>query len=206
MVVVFLQLGTETLPIAEKMVFSVRRVMPTVKIIQHTDMVTPAIVDDVVRRPWDGLKLMTYRLEHLAAMPEQETLILDTDIWMQRDVSGVFKDKEFDVALTKREGSLMWRGLDIAKAMPYNTGVMFSRKARFWAKAHAWCCKAQEEIQDWFGDQMAVRGVADQFNVLELPCDVYNYTPSAKDEDVSSRSIVHYKGAAGRKQWMLERC
>lgn len=205
MVVTFLLVGNEQIPLAERMVASVRKAMPFVKIVQQTDDVTPAIVDDVVRIPWDGMKLMTYRLQHLSAMPAGDTLILDTDVWVQQDVTNVFEDRNFDVALTKRDGSIMWRGIDIAKLMPYNTGVMFSRNPRFWQKAHAWCSKAQEEIQNWFGDQMAVKGVCDQFNVLELPCEEFNYTPSSKDEDVSNRAIVHYKGAAGRKQWMLER-
>ena len=202
----FLLVGEDQVPLARAMVESVRKVMPHCNIVQQSDMGTTAVVEDVRRLEWDGLHLMTYRLKHLATLPSADYLILDTDILVQKDVSDVFK-QPFDVALTRRTGTIMWRGMDIAKAMPYNTGVMFSRSAKFWAECYEWCSKAQDELQNWFGDQMSVRAIADKkkYVLLELPCGVYNYTPSSVIEDVSDRAIVHYKGAAGRKQWMLDR-
>lgn len=203
--VAFLLVGEEQVPLATAAVHYVQKAMPRANIVQMTDSVTPAVAEPL-RMPWDGLHLMTYRLAHLAALPATDTLIIDTDVIVQRDISALF-DEKFDVALTRRDKSIMWRGIDVGALMPYNTGVMLSRKPEFWEKCHAWCSKAQEEIQNWFGDQMAVKAVVSKpgFDVALLPCEEYNYTPGSVLEDVSDRAIVHYKGAAGRKQWMLDR-
>jgi tetratricopeptide (TPR) repeat protein len=39
--------------------------------------------------------------------------------------------------------------------------------------------------------------------VLDLPCELYNYTPASDAEDVRGRFVVHYKGE--RKAWMERR-
>jgi hypothetical protein len=172
------------------------------EIVQMTDERTPAVpnADTVVRVPWDGERLMTYRLEHLAALTAP-ALIVDTDVLFVRDVRHVW-ERAFDVALTRRPGpALDPNGVDLAEVMPYNTGVMFSRSQAFWRRCHALCRDFPQEVQRWYGDQYAVRFAAAEFDVLELPTDAYNYSPGSADEDVSQRYLVHYKGA--RKEWML---
>jgi hypothetical protein len=171
-------------------------------LLQMTDERTPAVpgVDAVVRLPWDGERLMTYRLQHLAAL-ESPALIVDTDVMLMRDVRAVW-DREFDVALTRRTGPVLdANGVDLAEVMPFNTGVMFSRCQAFWQRCHEHCRGFPPEVQRWYGDQYAVRFAAPEFKVLELAVDPYNYTPSSPDEDVSQRYVVHYKGE--RKAWML---
>jgi hypothetical protein len=172
------------------------------EVLQMTDQRTPAIsgADAVIRLPWDGERLMTYRLQHLAALAEP-ALIVDTDVVIMRDVCHVW-ERAFDVALTRRVGpALDPNGVDLAEVMPYNTGVMFSRCQAFWWRCHALCRDFPEEVQRWYGDQYAVRFAAPEFDVLELAVDPYNYSPDSPVEDVSQRYVVHYKGA--RKEWML---
>jgi len=190
------------------MVASVKAAMPGAEIVQMTDQVTAPVpgVDSVVRHEWDGAKLMIFRIAHLAALERAACVILDTDVIVQRSLAPVF-EQAFDVALTVRHEPVKTfdKTRDLAAEMPYNTGVMFSREPRFW-KAALECCRGLPEKQhDWWGDQVSVKAVADsgQFNVLELPCDVYNYSPSTESEDVGARHVVHYKGA--RKVWMKQR-
>jgi hypothetical protein len=81
--------------------------------------------------------------------------------------------------------------------MPINCGVMFSRSPAFWHACLEWC--SGKDV-GWYADQLAVAAVWKRFNVLRLHCDNFNYTPRSRDEDVSSRYAVHYKGK--RKEWM----
>jgi hypothetical protein len=197
--VAFLHVG-EDLRLPAVMAASAKRL--GYELVQMTDERTPAVpgADAVVRLPWDGERLMTYRLQHLAALAEP-ALIVDTDVMFLRDVRDVW-EREFDVALTRRTGPAPDpNGVDLAEVMPYNTGVMFSRSQAFWQRCHELCLGFPPEVQRWYGDQYAVRFAAPEFKVLELAVDPYNYSPSSPDEDVSQKYVVHYKGA--RKEWML---
>jgi hypothetical protein len=197
--VAFLHVGDD-LRLAAAMTASAKRF--AYEVVQMTDERTPAVpgADAVVRLAWDGERLMTYRLQHLAALAGP-ALIVDTDVLFVRDVRHVW-ERVFDVALTRRNGPAPDpNGVDLAEVMPYNTGVMFSRSQAFWQRCHALCRGFPEEVQRWYGDQYAVRFAAPEFSVLELPVDPYNYSPGSPDEDVSQRYVVHYKGA--RKEWML---
>lgn len=205
MIVSFLHVGADT-TLAEIMCASVRQVMPEATLLHMTDSATQQIAGcERQELPYDGERLMTYRLQHLA-VPDQPMVILDTDIIVQSDLLPVF-ERPFDVALTRRDGILMWGGRNIAAMMPYNTGVMFSKCPEFWRTAHEMCKAAPEEMQRWWGDQLCVYNTAltGRFEVLELPCDKFNYSPATEDEDVSDAHVVHYKGAGPRKQWMRNR-
>jgi len=58
------------------------------------------------------------------------------------------------------------------------------------------------KAHEWYGDQLAIKLMADadNYKVLELSCDEYNYTPKDKEErkDVY---VYHFKGQ--RKDWMM---
>ena len=205
--VCFLHVGADH-AIPSLMVASVKAAMPGTEIVQMTDQATPAVpgVDSVVRQDWDGKKLMIYRLAHLAALERAACVILDTDVVVQRSIAPVF-EQAFDVALTVRHEAVktLDKTKNLTPEMPYNTGVMFSREPRFWKAALEACRALPEKQHDWWGDQLSVKQVADtgQFNVLELPCEVYNYSPGTESEDLGGRHVVHYKGA--RKVWMKQR-
>ncbi len=184
------------------MVASVRRVMPDIHVVQMTDMATEKItgVDEVRRKDYDG-KLMTFRMAHLADVAEN-FITLDTDVIVQKDLRHVF-DLSFDVALTKRTGAVMSaNGVDLAKEMPYNTGVMFSKSRHFWKCTVEVLKELNPETHKWWGDQLSVRVVADSgiFSVKELPCEQFNYTPKSL-HDRPDVSVIHYKGE--RKAWMI---
>jgi hypothetical protein len=212
----FLHVGDD-LSLPTLLVASLRKAMPSTRVVQLSDKTTAAVpgVDDTVRRDWDGTRLMSFRLEHYAALPEASWLLLDTDMIVQADVSVVFEmDGRFDVAMHRRESTIVrppaWEefpellGQDLASFMPYNTGVIFSRSARFWAVARQRLAGLEARYHRWFGDQVAVRMALEtgDFRALDLH-PAFNYTPQEEHDDVRRAYIVHYKGK--RKAWMLAR-
>ena len=191
------------------MVASVKQCMPGARIVQLTDEATAPVagVKDIVRRPYDGVHLMTFRLEHFAEMVPCEVVFLDTDVVVQRDLAPLF-EWEFDVALTAREaGVIDPDGVDITVDMPYNTGVMLGKPSgwAFWREAVRHCQGLSDDHRRWWGDQHAVKAVADTMPlcVLDLPCSLYNHSPHTVADDVSQCFVVHYKGY--RKPWMVAR-
>lgn len=205
-VVGFLHVGKIS-KVGQIMVASVKRVMPAAKIVQMTDYDTKPVtgVDEVIRKRYDGRFLMPYRMLHLQEFPESRAIFLDTDIVVRKDLTPIF-DEDFDIGLTIRlEPIIDPNGVDVTKAMPYNTGVMFSKQAGkpFWAEAHQYCLSLPLEKREWWGDQLSVKAVADKtsLKVKTFPCDLYNYTPASENEDLSDKFVVHYKGR--RKEWML---
>jgi len=184
------------------MLASVRRHMDC-EIVQLTDDDDPALPGCTVQRmAWDGKAAMLFRLQHLARM-DGEILLLDTDVIVQHDLSKVFAFP-FDIALTRRDGPILDpQGNDLVKWMPYNGGVVFSRCRAFWRQCHAWLSAQDSQLQNWYGDQLALAKFANCYDLMTLHCDNFNYSPSTEDEDVSGHLAVHYKG--NRKKWMLLR-
>jgi lipopolysaccharide biosynthesis glycosyltransferase len=198
--ITFMQVGSDT-QLANLMVASVRKAMPDARIIQLSDMDSPEVqgIDEVIRKPYSGY-LMTFRLIHLAAL-RGEWITLDTDIIVKKDIREVFS-KPFDVALTKRTNKILdANGVNIVEIMPYNAGVMFSRNHIFWEQALESLMRMPESAHKWYGDQLAIRVMvdSDHFNLLELDCNTYNYTPSDADERKDVH-VYHFKG--NRKDWM----
>ena len=89
-------------------------------------------------------------------------------------------------------------GVNISELMPYNTGVVFSRSKQFWKDCIDF---GKDKNFGWYTDQASVAVISDRYNTLKLHCDNFNYTPKKKDEDLSSRYVVHYKG--NRKNFIL---
>lgn len=186
-------------PWADKMIASVRQVMPDARIVQMTDETTAALpADEIVRLPFDGL-LMTFRLQHLALFPHKEAVILDSDVIVKRSVAHLFH-YPFDIALTKRD-KLIVDGQPAAQIMPFNTGVMFSRCQDFWKDAYQFCKELPTDYQSWWGDQLAVARVVNsgKYKIKALTCESYNWTPRTQ-ESTSEAYVWHYKG--NRKEWM----
>ena len=202
MILAFLQVGND-LSLPTLMVDSVRKVMPGLPILQMTDMLTPPVpgVDMIARKEYDG-KLMTFRMRHLADL-EEDFITLDTDVIVRKDLRHIF-ESSFDVALTMRQSAVTsLNGIDLAKAMPYNTGLMLSRNPRFWRDALAVLLELKPETHLWWGDQLSVKVVVETGNyaVKTLSCDEYNYTPKSR-LDMPDVHMIHYKGE--RKKWMLK--
>jgi hypothetical protein len=197
-VVSFVLVGNDR-PWARLMVESVRKHLPEARIVQMSDLDTDAIVDEVIRKPYDG-RMMTFRLDHLADYAHDSMLILDDDCILKGDLSHVFKQR-FDVALTARTGPVYFEGVNMTEACPYNTGVMFSRSQDFWKRAATVARHLPERFQRWWGDQMAVGVTARKgyWLVHELDVQRYNWSPGAAS-DTSDALVWHYKGK--RKEWL----
>jgi lipopolysaccharide biosynthesis glycosyltransferase len=197
-VVSFVLVGNDR-PWARLMVESVREHLPNARIVQMSDPDTDAIVEEVIRKPYDG-RMMTFRLDHLADFPHSSMLILDDDCIVKGDLSHVF-GKAFDVALTLRTGPVHYEGINMTESCPYNTGVMFSRSQDFWERAAQVAHNLPDRFQRWWGDQMAVGLTArrGKWVVHDLDVQRYNWSPGAPS-DTSDALVWHYKGQ--RKKWL----
>ena len=206
--VAFLYVGRVS-KLAQIMVASVRAAMPDARIVQMSDYATRQVtgVDEIIRKQWDQRLLMPFRLLHVKEFPPGDTIFLDADVVVQKDLSPLFQD-DFDVALTFRDHTdPSLRGTPEAyELMPFNTGVMLSRPSgrAFWDEAHRLCLVMPDAHKAWFGDQLAIKEVAASttLRVKQYPCALYNYSPRLRDEDISEKFVIHYKGN-DRKAWML---
>jgi hypothetical protein len=191
--------------LAARLIQSVRRAMPRAAIVHLTDEATMPMagVDEVRRRAGGPIALAC--LEAYAHAGPGPWLFVDTDVIVQRDVSSVFEEP-FDIAVADRVGTLRPKeqGTKFMARMPHNKGAVFSRSSAFWFDAAALLRTMSEVRQDWMGDQVAMNLTiaAGRYRVRVLPSR-YNYPPHRRDEDVSDKAILHFKGA--RKAWMLER-
>lgn len=207
--IAFLYAGSISREVAQIMVASVKRAMPQAKVVQLTDYSTKPIlgVDDVARKHWNGQHLMPYRFLHMKDFPLDRTIFLDYDVVVQKDLGILFED-DFDIGLTLRDDEDLSKRPMMREAMPYNTGVMLSRASGrpFWEEAYEICLGMPDEVQGWYGDQVAIKTLAERsaLKVKEYPGTLYNYSPGVYDEDVSGKFVVHYKGKR-RKAWMLEK-
>ena len=188
---------------------AVRQAIPSANLVQLTDAETPHLecADEVVRVPIEGEDLILWRCRHHKQM-EGAWIVLDYDCWPQRNLTLLFAQNTFDIALTRRPEDDVTVSELIREHSPHNFGVIFQRERgrQFW--------QALEDIYSqsvhrdgWLGGQIlagqVLQKLSKQINCLELPGTYFNWTPKTKDEDVRARAVVHYKGF--RKAWMLER-
>lgn len=189
--------------LAEVLIKSIRATMPGVPIVQLTDETSPAIanVDEVRRRPHG--KMLERRLEHYAALEMGDWLLVDTDITIREDVRPVFGTR-FDIAFADRSWPHIAPTPELTAAMPYNTGVAFSRSPLFWQDVLAtWRAFSPETQADWMSEQKAVAAVlrTERFALQVLPGRIYNYPPTTvNDPGIQQAAVIHYKGP--RKVWM----
>ena len=172
------------------------------KIVHCTDLETEAFsfADEVQRIDEQDIPRAKYR--HLSLL-KGDILMIDYDVIVQKDVSEVF-NKKFDLALTLRKSN---RGKSemLHLGSPHNTGVIFSRTNEFWKECEKrYLC--YPDNQKWMVGQVNITESAHihrkRFKIIELPAYLYNYTPQVKDEDLSEKYLVHYKG--NRKHWMVD--
>jgi hypothetical protein len=188
------------------MIASVRRHVPMANMIQMTDMTTDPVpgVDQVMRFP-RGPDFILFRFGLLDTLPRENTILLDYDVIVQGDLMHVFHESgyEFDLKLTRRDATDKTVSAYIASRLPHNAGVMFSRPKgfEFWREALSayW---NETGRNGWLDGALAMELALDatRLRVLDLPCSLYNYTPSSPSEDLSGRLCVHYKG--NRKTWI----
>lgn len=190
-------------PLAECMAASIRHWMPHARIAQHTDLTYPALpwADEVRRTVFPGDIIdqrWSQMTEHTMARPEANLIQLDCDVVLRDDVTDVF-DMDFDIAMCRTPDR---------RDRVFNAGVIFQKPsgASFWREV-------VREYQDprirdgWEGSQTAITRAADRvlregMKILELPFDVYNYTPDAAGEAPGTARLVHYRGR--RKRFMIQ--
>ena len=193
--------------LADMLIRSCRRVMPDIELVQLTDNTSPAIYGmDTVRRRTHAHTAML-RVEHYIEC-DGEWAFLDTDILVRRDLRTVFDDP-FDVAIADRVGcSTPTEGEDypLYQAMPYNSGVVFSRCPDFWRAVLHYMETVPPAKKDWMGDQYAVNAVVAEgrFTVKIVPGRAYNCPPLHRLDSCDGAALVHYKGPQ-RKDWMFEK-
>lgn len=197
---IFLVIERDPLPFlhASALVAELRHVMPDVPIVQLTNMSTDRIpgTSHAVRLNVRG-PILGQRLQHYAALPEGDWLLLDTDISARADVQNVFFGASWDVALCDRHWPETPQGEAIMHTMPFNSGVVFSRSQGFWHEvAGAYAALPREDRESWTGEQRAIYDVvrSGRFRVKILPGQTYNYPPIAGSPLPPDVAFVHYKG------------
>lgn len=194
MQLIFPYWGINEPDLAEIMVKSVRKVMPDLKVIQQTDEKTEQLpfVDGVWRKTKTG-DFIEHRFSMLQDI-EEETISLDYDVIVQKDLTHVFKE-DFDLAFTERKG--------FPEATRLNSGVMFIRPSgkAFWGEMLA---KYQPIKDGWQNGQTAKSRAAREtkVNIKYLDADLYNYAIKKRELHAPDKYAIHFKGP--RKQWMRE--
>ena len=195
-------MSQDHLPMAALMLASVRKSMPDVEVHHLTDGKCDALKGaDAVQRLPEAMPMAIRRMT-LHSQCEGEWLFVDSDVIVQKDVRDVFEDKEFDVALTNRDGTITNEAA-YAAVMPINIGITFSRSPAFWKLVLHHLYQMPFKLQEWTGDQLVVCEMMKHggfgFKVKVLPGLKYNYPPKYEG-DGENASIQHFKG--DRKLWL----
>lgn len=163
-----------------------------------------------------------YELMSHICNPAEWVTFLDADVVLAKEL-------EFPPCETIPDIFVTWRNHvngseEMAREQPYNYGVFGVRMSRQTMEMMVWLryriLQMAPQHQQWYGNQLALADLLGQprgerftatmrwtlndpgtkLEVLSLPCDQWNYSPDSIDEDVSSRSVLHFKG--NRKEWM----
>lgn len=188
--------SAEYAPLAQMAAWTMRHHHPEAEIIHMTDLDTPKIPSASVALRSAGLDpvkvpvFIRTRVELLAGLGDGDTAVLDADTLVCKRLDDLWAHP-FDIALTWRQ----------SKRMPYNSGVMFSRKAAFWQgllermDTDPWYCQP-------FGDQesLALEAQSGKWNLRELAPE-WNCAEVTEVGIMKGARVVHYKGPK-RAKWM----
>lgn len=177
--------------------------MPYATRVQLTDSTTPEVPGITrAQRIQSSAPLLEQRLVHYAAL-EGEWLLIDTDVMVKDDVSDIFDDPVFDVALVDRNWPHLPQGDKMLIDMPFNTGVVFTRCQTFWTEVlDTWQGYPASTRNDWMSEQRAVADVvrSGHYKVKILPGSIYNYPPKFAADVPATANLAHFKGPE-RKAW-----
>jgi len=172
---------------------AVRRHMPGAEVLHVTSRAIPPLegVDTCLVNVCDGG--FAHRRARAHAQVPGECLFIDTDCIVRRDVSHVFRDHAFDVALPQIRDPFV----------RYTGGVVFTRGPAFW---HWWAAGRRGEHRDVRHLLLEFQARVDGFagTVLRLDEEVYERLASKADEvyGYAGAALVHYRGP--RKRLLLE--
>lgn len=151
----------------------------------------------------------------------EQIVFLDTDTLMLKpmecfgDIAFTYRDNVgIDDNGEKVEG--------VAARMPFNYGVVIARPSLKSFEAMLWIRERIRSMhythQHWYGNQLAAAELGGRMpdkdveivdrvipwkltkagktlQVGKIPCERFNYTPQALDEDVTEKFVLHFKGA-----------
>lgn len=117
------------------------------------------------------------------------TLYIDTDTIFHQNISSVFEDHSWWIAVAERHIPI--------KGIEFNSGVVFCRIPAFWDELSKADIHYKAMMVETFFSSLVRQ---DKYRPLRVLPASYNWDPSTKTEDVSMHHIVHYKG--NRKPWM----
>jgi hypothetical protein len=209
---VFLYVG-DTTELPTILVRSIRAVDPAAKIIQCSDLVTPAVegVDRVARLDGDTSRLMTFRLQSFADLAIAEpAMYMDADMVCVRRIDPGLVLGDAQVAVCRREYGMKtpalygamdlseYEGKTIGEVWPYVACCTVTGTPAFWADCRDNLLALDPKYQRWFGDQEAIRNVVAtrKYTVRHLPESVYGHVPSEKSG--GSPRLLHFKGRKGK--------
>lgn len=200
---------------ARGLVASIRRTMPTVRVVHLTDLTSRKVkgVNYVARKPSEPMGLL--RMRHCAGL-RGDWLIVDTDVVIERSVQWVFKKWAFDIGVPKRNWDHLKPAIGFSEKMPFNTGVLFSRCPHFFGEAYTRLRLLDDEAQHWMGEQTVMNEILNEerprYAIKYLNGNAFNFPPPVPDpmaktklaELVASVHITHYKGEL-RKAMLMDR-
>lgn len=195
--------------IAEGLCDNIRDVMTGVRIVHVTDEQTaPLRGPDETMCVKRDVPLMTWHMRcHAEAQSlDKEVLFTEPDVRFRGDISHVFSDRDFDIAVTEREVDSTWdlngQKVLLSQVAPYTLGTTFSRSELFWREVSEHCAGLPDREQNWLGDMLALYAVMQtgRYKVKVIPGPIYNHIPCSR-EDSCDVKVLHFKGM--RKEWLL---
>lgn len=209
---------------------AIRRIQKNAEIVVATDEPGLTVPGAVMVRFEAGLPMMVANLEaQLNVMYGRfsQIVFLDTDVLFLKPFP---VQSEEGLVVTWREtvgGKIQDVPGGVADVMPYNYGVLSVLPSLRTLESFIWLRervrKMAPQLQQWWGNQIALasfvgprpkegettetryipwllheRGLP--VTVRKIPGSIWNYTPTDKDEDVSSRGAIHFKGHT--REWM----
>lgn len=156
------------------------------------------------------------------ATPNEPVVFLDTDVLLVRPLP--FNIADLVVTWRDHVGVVDGEEVEgVASQMPYNYGVIVAENNSRVLEAFIWLRervrKMHGQYKQWYGNQIALAELCGPkpatlpaspelrripwsvssmpgygINVAKLPCEIFNYTPQAADEDISNKVALHFKG------------
>jgi hypothetical protein len=125
-----------------------------------------------------------------------DVLFLDTDTIIQRDVSSVFQDKDFEIAPTRLCKECIFR-----VGHTHNAGVCFSRSTQFWSDL----VSIIEREVDYNAVEIHYSKLCNSgwYRVKHLDDKIYNHVPGLTPGNLQDAAIVHY--CSHRKQMLSDK-
>jgi hypothetical protein len=153
----------------------------------------------------------------------EHVAFLDTDVLLlappetnlfQYDLAVTWRDH----ALVDEKGEKV---VAIAEQQPYNYGVIIANAGFPAMEAFLWLRervrRMSTQLRHWYGNQVALASLCgprpekgseleerlipwtptlrgNPVRILKMPCELWNYTPQAEDENLELRGALHFKG------------